>query len=814
MADDRVLTVRVTVNGQDHELAIEPNLTLAELVRGRLGLTGTKVSCGLEICGACAVLVDGRAVSSCTMLAADVDGASVRTVEGLAEGGALDRLQEAFVRHGALQCGYCTPGFLMAATELLEAVADPDEATIVRALGGNICRCTGYRPIIEAIRDAARGHGDRAAAAATGGEPAARGDRRVIGRPIPRIDAAAKVTGAAAFVGDLAVPGTLHAVVVRSEIVHGRIVALEREAAAAAPDVVRVLTFADLAAGLASTHYGPVVRDCPLLADGVVRYEGEPVAVVVARTLEAAQRAARLVEVTYEELAPVVDLQAAMGEGSPRLHETATPGEFGGPWADGWQPERNVAGQYHDRRGDVEAALAAADRVFEHEYAVPTIHHYAIENQVALAVPGPGAITVHGANQYPFLMARLIGDLLGLPLSSVRVSVPYVGGAFGGKEYASVLPLAAAAAWLVGRPVRLEYTHEESFRTVVRHAARMRFTSGVSADGRILARRVELLFDTGAYADQGPRVIRQAGYRAPGPYRIPNLAVDAYAVYTTKVPAGAYRGFGASQPIFACESHMDEIALGLGLDPVEFRRRNLLGLGDDFAAGDLPLDCDLPEALRLAVAEMSRPSRVPVADGRARGVGYAVGVKNTASGSLPSTAIVRIHADGSASVLASGVEMGQGSFTMLAMVAAETLGLPVDRVRVSSPDTAVTPFDQRTSSSRSTVHLGLAVQRAAADAVSPYPGRRGAHPRRIGGAAGPGRRHRHRRPAAPCDRGAHQEPLPPGSAVRSSASAMSCRSTPTRRPPSARAPATGKAPWRRPRWRSTGRPARSRSSAT
>jgi CO/xanthine dehydrogenase Mo-binding subunit len=247
----------------------------------------------------------------------------------------------------------------------------------------------------------------------------------------------------------------------------------------------------------------------------------------------------------------------------------------------------------------------------------------------------------------------------------------------------------------------------------------MRFTSGVMLDGRITARRIEIRFDTGAYADQGPRVVRQAGYRAPGPYRIPNLEVDAWAVYTNKVPAGAYRGFGASQPIYACESHMDEIAAGLGLDPLELRRRNLLGPGEDFVPGDLPVTCDLPEALRLAAAEMARPARSERfgGDRRRRGVGFAVGLKNTASGNTPSAAIVRLHADGSATLLVSSVEIGQGTLTMLSMVVGETLGIDPARVRVTTPDTAVTPFDERTSSSRMTVHAGLAAQRAAEDAA-------------------------------------------------------------------------------------------------
>jgi CO/xanthine dehydrogenase Mo-binding subunit len=541
--------------------------------------------------------------------------------------------------------------------------------------------------------------------------------RRFIGQPIPRVDAPAKLTGSALYVGDLDVPGVQHAALVRSTVAHGRIRSIDTTAAHAEPDVTHIVMASDLAHATTTTRFGPVVRDCPLLAEDVVRYEGEPVALVVARTETAARSGAALVEVEYDDLPVLSDVGDAMATDMPRLHDEAATGEFGGAWASGWEPTRNIAGQYHDSRGNPAAAIAAAERIFEHTYRVPTIHHYAIENHVAIAIPSPDGITIHAANQYPFLMARLVADLLGIAESSVRVVVPFVGGAFGGKEYASILPLAAVVARLIDRPLRIEYTIEESFRTLVRHAAVMTYRTATTAQGEIVARQVDLRFDSGAYADQSPRVVRQAGYRSPGPYRIPNLRVDAFALYTNKVPAGAYRGFGASQPIFACESHTDEIAEELGVDPIEFRLRNLLRLHDDFSAGDLPLDCDLPEALRVAAEEMRRPRQHLVADVRRRGVGFAVGVKNTASGNLPSSAIVRLHRDGSATVLSSSVEIGQGTLTMLTQVAAEALSLDPARVRVTTPDTSVTPFDQRTSSSRSTIHMGLAVQRAAEDAV-------------------------------------------------------------------------------------------------
>lgn len=534
----------------------------------------------------------------------------------------------------------------------------------------------------------------------------------VVGRDTDRVDAPAKVTGAAAFTADLKVPGALHAALVRSPMAHGRITAIDASAARAMPGVIAVLTSEDLDAVLAENRYGPAVRDTPLLADGVVRYEGEPVAMVIAATSSEARTAVDAVRLAIDPLPVVATVEQAMADDAPRLHGAAESGEFVGAWQSGHEPARNLAGQYHDRRGDAEMAISEADRVFSHEYRVAPLQHYALENHVAVAVPTANQLVVHTANQYPFLMVRALARLLGRSESSIRVVVPYVGGSFGSKEYVTVVPLAAVAAVIVGRPVALELTVEESFRASGRHGAVVRYTTAVR-DGAITARRVEILLDTGAYADQGPRVVRQAGYRSPGPYRIPNLQVDAYAVYTNKVPAGAYRGFGASQPIYGCECHMDEIATALGADPVAWRLKHLLGLGDSFDPGDLALDCDLPTALETAVERLSRADGEQAPDGRLVGTGVAVGVKNTASGRLPSKAIVRLHRDGSVSVLASGVELGQGGETVLAQVAAECLACPVARVTVSKPDTALTPFDQRTSSSRLTIHLGSAVQRAA-----------------------------------------------------------------------------------------------------
>ena len=534
----------------------------------------------------------------------------------------------------------------------------------------------------------------------------------VVGRSVSRVEAREKVTGRARYVTDLAVAGMVHARLWRSPLTHARIVAVDRARAAAAPGVLAVCTAADLP--VRSLHFGAAFRDQPILAHEVVRYAGEAVVAVIADTEAHAAEAVRLLDVQLEELPAVTTLEAALAPGAPLLHPQlgAAAGHFRDLAGLRPVPGTNVCHHLQYGHGDVDAAFARADLVVEDVFTYPSLSHWALEPHCAIArVEGDG-ITVWTGTQHPFPVRKELAEVFGVSLAHVQVIVPLVGGAFGGKCYTKIEPLAAALAARVRRPVRVALSAEESALTITRHAVACRLRTGVMRDGTLVARQAEVTLDTGAYADIGPRVATKAGHRATGPYRIPNVRVDARCVYTNHVPAGAYRGYGTPQVAWAGESQLDMIAERLGLDPLELRLRNLLKRGEEPAPGDTPMDGDLAEGLREAADAIGWHEGTDAAAAR----GLACAIKEGGGAHTVSTAAVRINADGSVTVMAGTVEIGQGARTVLAQIVAEVLGTPFDCVRVLPPDTALTPFDQGTSASRSTTLMGLAVQAAARDA--------------------------------------------------------------------------------------------------
>jgi CO/xanthine dehydrogenase Mo-binding subunit len=523
-----------------------------------------------------------------------------------------------------------------------------------------------------------------------------------------RHDARAKVTGRARYTVDLRVPGMAEGAVLRSPWPHARVLGIDTEAAARRPGVIAVLTAADLAD--VDHHFGQALRDQPVLAVDRVRFSGEPVAAVAAVDARTAHAALRHLAVRYEPLPPVRTVDEALAPGAPALHEQADRSTLF-PDVRDIAPEfgRNVAHHFTFRRGDPDAAFREADRVFDETYTLPSVHHHPLEPHGAIAHYQGSELTVWAGTQYPFATRQMLAEMFGLPQSRVRVVVPYVGGAFGSRELMPVVPLAAALSRKAGRPVRILCSAEDTARTVVRDGGRIRVQTAVRRDGTLLGRRAEIHLDIGAYANQGPRLCKKAGYRVIGPYRIPHVAVDSWAVYTNTVSAGAYRGFSAPEVCWAYESQMDAIAAALGRDPVALRRQNLLGRGEEYARGDRPVDSDLPAALdTLAAAAGWDDPRPPGA-----GAGVAVALKDGGGTRTSSTAVVRLHHDASATVLASSAEIGQGVHTVLAQLAAAELGLSPARVAVTAPDTGVTPFDQRTNASRGTALLGHAVQAAA-----------------------------------------------------------------------------------------------------
>lgn len=550
---------------------------------------------------------------------------------------------------------------------------------------------------------------------------------------VPRLDAWEKVTGRARYAVDMALPNMAHAAVVRSERAHARITGIDRAEAKAAPGVIAVVTAEDL--GDLGRRFGHIVPDHAILAEGKVRYYGEPVAVVVAETAHQAADAAELVWVDYDDLPALTDAAGALASDT-LIHEQAyaEPGQaFLGvaptPSAD------NVAHRDELAWGDGEAALAEAATVVETTTTFPIVYGYAMETYNALADWQPGGLHVVSTAQHPLMVRKELARMFSLPLAAVRVEVPCIGGGYGSKSYTKLEPLAAAASWVSGRPVKVTTDIEGAMNTTRADGAVVSVRTGFDADGRICARDIEIRFDTGAYADNSPLVLTKSINRSFGPYRVPNLRVRGTAVYTNTSPASSYRGFGAPQGALAGELNMDMAADRLGIDPVELRRRNLLAPGDALIDGKRPLDADLAADLDAIVCALDShaadrgaggpPAGIGHADGHASGAavpapgvlrGRAVAVTASDAGASPiSTAQVRMHADGSVTLLVGSTEMGQGSRTALAQIAARELCVPLEAVAVGQSDTRFTPFEWTTGASRTTTVVGLAVQAACAD---------------------------------------------------------------------------------------------------
>ncbi len=532
--------------------------------------------------------------------------------------------------------------------------------------------------------------------------------RTQIGRSQPRRDAREKLRGEAEFVGDLLVPRMLHGKVLRSPIAHGRIVSIDTSAAEKIPGVVCILTGADLRD--LDPYYGHAIKDRPIIAIDKVRFHGEQVAAVAAETPAAAAAAVEAIVAEYEELPVVATVTDAVADGAPLVNEgDARPGLFHGlgelPPRDG-----NVCYRYRIDRGELEAVFARAEIVVEGVYSFPAVYQYAMETHTVIAQVEVEEITVWATCQHPFLVRAEIADLFHVPVASVRIVVPYLGGGFGSKSYTKMEPLTVALARKAGRPVRIQNRVAESMVTTRRHNMHCRMRTAATADGRLLARDVECLFDTGAYADNGPRVVATAGDAAPGPYRWAAYRVDASCVYTNLAPAGSYRAFGAAHLQWIGESQVDEVARRAGADPLEVRRQNLLTPGEEVRPGGKPLDADLVGDVEKVAAAVGWGEEKPPLVGR----GVSVGL--LAAGAHPvSSAVCRLEADGRVIVLVGTTELGQGPRTAFAQIAAEEIGVEPDHVTVRGADTRFTPYDRSTGASRSTTIAGLAVQRAAAD---------------------------------------------------------------------------------------------------
>ncbi len=687
------------LNGRPVSLEAGPDDSLLDLLRGPLGLRSMKDGCAPEgSCGACTVLVDGRAVVSCTRPASRVAGRTVQTLEGLPDA-TRESWAAAFSRTGASQCGYCSPGIVMKAEALLRRKPDPSADEVATTLAGNLCRCTGYVKVVEAIRAEAAARRERV----SGGPMQLEARQAVaeeakptpIGAPAARYAARELALGEQLFVADLREPRMLHGALRFADHPRAVVRRIDVSRALALPGVVAVVTAADVPG---KRHQGLIVDDWPLFVaeEETTRYVGDVIAAVAAESRVLARRAATLVDVEYEVLAPITDPFAALAADAPELH-----------------PGGNLVSRTVVRRGDVDDAIAGAAHVASESFRTAAIEHAFLEPEACLAVPldgsaGDGArLRIFSEGQGAWEDRRQVTSFLGLPEQAVRVTQVPTGGAFGGKEDLNVQGQTALLALRTGRPVLLALSRRDSLRFhVKRHPFWMTYTVACADDGRLLAVRARIVGDNGAYASVGGKVLERAAGHACGAYRVANVDVEARAVYTNNPPSGAMRGFGVSQTNFALESLLDVLAERVGIDGWEMRWRNALETGDRFGTGQrLGPGVGLKRTL-LAVRDAYRTARY---------AGIACAAKNTGIGNglhEHGKAILRAEADGTLTLYHSWTEMGQGCHTVMRQIAASELGIPADRIRVVV-DTERELDTGETTASRATMLGGRAVIEAA-----------------------------------------------------------------------------------------------------
>jgi xanthine dehydrogenase molybdenum-binding subunit len=679
---EKQLPVTFTLNGAEVSVCVPAAMSMLECLRERFGLHSVKDGCSPEgSCGACTVLVDGHAQVCCAQKVAHFAGRSIVTHDGLAAQ-ERRRYAECFAAVGASQCGYCSPGIVLKAEGLLARHPDPTREEIAHALLGNLCRCTGYAKVIDAIE---------LVAAAKRGEGLPKLERSgAIGSRSVRHFGSELALGTKPFVGDMVVPGMLQAAVRFSDHPRARVLSIDIAKASAHPGVVAVLSAADVPG---ERTQGSITRDWPqIIAPGeLTRYVGDVLALVAAETRAAAREAAALVEVTYEVLEPLADPFESLAPDAPKLH-----------------PAGNVLSVSRVQRGEVDAALAASAHVVSRSFRTQFIEHAFLEPESSLAQLEPdGRLHVFSQGQGVWDDRRQIASYLGRPEAEVRVTQVATGGAFGAKEDVGVNCHSALLAQLTGRPVLLTLTRRESIRYhSKRHAMWLDYTLGCDAEGRLSALRARVVGDTGAYASVGDKVLERAAGHACGAYAVPNVDVEATAVYTNNPPCGAMRGFGVNQTNFALEGVLDELAELVGIDGWEIRWRNALESGARFGTGQkLGPGVGLRKTL-LAVRDAYREARY---------AGIACAAKNTGIGNGVveyGRVILRPEQDGSLTLYHSWTEMGQGVTTILAQIAASELGVEFEKVKVLV-DTERELETGQTTASRATVLGGNAVIDAA-----------------------------------------------------------------------------------------------------
>jgi putative selenate reductase molybdopterin-binding subunit len=774
------MILNLTINDEERTWAIAPGESLLTVLR-REGYMSVKHGCETGECGACAVILNGKLVNTCTHLAAQAEGATVTTVEGLSPDGpgqrdAVDPIQRAFVETGAIQCGYCTPAQILAAKALLDREPNPTEGQVREALAGVLCRCTGYvKPVEAVLRGAAYLRGEEVSPVNTKSfflppdlfaspppedlEPppdfdagvhspqvttrtvappltivtAPVPETKIVGKPKEKVDAVKLAKGRPVFTDDLTLPGMLYGALLASPHAHARIRRIDASAARKLPGVHAVLTYQDVprvpyASGGQSYPNPPPYDQFSL--DDKMRHVGDRVAIVAAETPEIAQEALKLIEVEYEVLPVVLDPEEAMRPGAPVIHDEPDA-------VDIHDAKHNIVHHIQVDYGDLTAGFAEADRIFEGEYRVHQVQHAQIEPHVCITYwDEDDRLTVRTSTQVPFHVRRMLAPLIGLPARRIRVIKPRVGGGFGGKQEMLLEDLCAHLTIATGRPVRMEYTREQEFTSArTRHPQILRYKTGVRQDGTLTAMQLRMIGDTGAYGTHGLTVQYVAGFRGLTTYKADALRFDCHVVYTNKPVAGAYRGYGAPQAEFALESHMEEIAVALEMDPVEFKRLNWVKEGDELvlarAMGEgregfeqWVTSSGLEECVRQGGAAIGWGRRSlgdayrldPTRPHIRRGLGMAVAMHGSGIAGLDmGAASLKLNDDGSFNLLVGATDLGTGSDTVLAQIAAETLGVPLENILVYASDTDLTPFDTGAYASSTTYISGGAVLKAAED---------------------------------------------------------------------------------------------------
>ncbi|MCC6306154.1 MAG: molybdopterin-dependent oxidoreductase [Rhodobacteraceae bacterium] len=682
------------VNGRPATLGPDRARRLSEALREDLGLVGTKTGCDAGDCGACTVLLDEVPVCACLTAVGRAEGRAVTTVETAG----LEALRAAFLRHGAAQCGICTPGMLMAAAALLARAPRPAPAAVREALGGVLCRCTGYGPIVAAVCDAADAAAPAAPAPAAGA---------AVGAAVPRLDGAAKVAGRAHYGADLWRPGGVVLKAVRSPHARARFVLGDLGGwARARGNVAAVLTAADIPG---ENRFGaiPAFADQPALASREVRHRGEAVALVAFED-DGSPTLLDGFPVGWTELDPLLD---------PALAAAAAPLHAGRPG--------NLLVEGRVRCGDAEAALAAAAHVVAGSMRTPFVEHAPIEPEAGAAWMDGPTLVIRATTQAPGMDRSDTARILGLAPERVRIIPSAVGGGFGTKLDLSLQPLLGLAVLKLGRPARMTFTRAESMQaTTKRHPATMTARLGCDARGRVTGLHFEGVFDTGAYASWGPTVANRVPVHASGPYRTPAVLAQARAVHTHNPVAGAFRGFGVPQAALLVEALYDRLARAAGIDRLAFRRLNALAGGEATASGQVPGAVGIGACLAalqphweraLAAAAAADAGSPAGGDGLRRGVGVAAcwyGCGNTALPN-PSTVRIGLGRDGAFVLHQGATEIGQGADTVIAQIAADGLGVPLAALRLVGPDTHLTPDAGKTSASRQTFVTGRAALAAA-----------------------------------------------------------------------------------------------------